>query len=369
MVRHLVQSCHVRRDDLANRAWVDLTVGVAAHPGIHRAVIHAGAAADAVQGLAHLGIGKSAGAAVIQQHQVHLFRTIQLVGLAGAGNQVHVGGNGLAKGRAGQQGHQGHHVPQVRNHFFNACYRNVHGRRRRAHAPVAFVFHQQQGAGFGDGEVHAGNTHIRFHEFPTQGPATNLDQLVNVFGLRLAQFVVEQLGHLPRVLVDRWHNDVGGLFVVELNNVFPHVGFQAFDAPLRQVVVHLHFFADHGLAFHHLAALAGFDDAMHQAVGFLDGLRPVNLDAVLRQLLFKLLQQIRQTGKGTGLDPVTQFPQAFTLVGIWKGVGPLGHQRVHGHTEIVAQLTVRKGLFGAAPEVRGQLGNRNTLTHATSPAL
>src|SRR5690554_587375 len=107
MVRHLVQAHHVRRDDLADRPRINLTVGVATHPGIHRAVVHARTAADTVQRLAQLGIGESTAAAIVQQHQMHFLRTIQLIRLARAGNHVHVGGDGLAQCRTGQQDNRG----------------------------------------------------------------------------------------------------------------------------------------------------------------------------------------------------------------------------------------------------------------------
>src|SRR5690606_31946376 len=47
VIRHLVQTDHVRGDDLADRPGIALAVGVAADAGVHRAVVHAGAAADA----------------------------------------------------------------------------------------------------------------------------------------------------------------------------------------------------------------------------------------------------------------------------------------------------------------------------------
>src|SRR5690606_33106497 len=98
VVRYLVQADHVRGDDLADGAWVDLAVGVTANAGVHRAMVHAGAAADAVERLAQLAVGEGLAAAVVQQDQVHLFRAIQLMRLARAGDHVDVGGDRLAEG-------------------------------------------------------------------------------------------------------------------------------------------------------------------------------------------------------------------------------------------------------------------------------
>ncbi len=84
----------------------------------------------------------------------------------------------------------------------------MHRRHGGGHAPVAFVFHQQQGAGFGHGEVDAGDADVGFEEFLPQDPATDLNELVNVLGVFHAKFVVEQGRDLTGILVDRRHNDV-----------------------------------------------------------------------------------------------------------------------------------------------------------------
>ena len=46
-----IKAHHMRHQDLADGAGVGGAIGVAAHPRIHRAVVHAGAAADAAQGV------------------------------------------------------------------------------------------------------------------------------------------------------------------------------------------------------------------------------------------------------------------------------------------------------------------------------
>ena len=62
----------LRRDDGADRARVNPRIIVAADLAIHRAVIEASAAANAVQRLALLGIGQQLRAAVVEQQQVKL---------------------------------------------------------------------------------------------------------------------------------------------------------------------------------------------------------------------------------------------------------------------------------------------------------
>src|SRR5205807_4131727 len=68
-VHQLVPRLHpfdLRREDLADRTRVDGRVGVPADAGVDRTVIHAGAAADAAQGRAQLGVEEDAGPAVVE---------------------------------------------------------------------------------------------------------------------------------------------------------------------------------------------------------------------------------------------------------------------------------------------------------------
>ena len=95
-----LQTEQVRRQDFANRAGISGAVGRAADAGVHRAVVHARAAADALQGAAHLFFAVGLAAAVVQQHEVHFLRAVQLVRTARAGNHVEIGGDVLADGAA-----------------------------------------------------------------------------------------------------------------------------------------------------------------------------------------------------------------------------------------------------------------------------
>jgi hypothetical protein len=65
--RRPFEPLHLRRQDLSDGARVDVPVGMAANANIYRAVIQAGAAADAQQGLAQFRIGQDVRAAVVQR--------------------------------------------------------------------------------------------------------------------------------------------------------------------------------------------------------------------------------------------------------------------------------------------------------------
>ena len=67
--------------------------------------------------------------------------------------------------------------------FFDAGYGDMHRRHGGGHAAVAFVFHQQQGACFGDREVDTGHANVSFKELLAQDAPADLDQLIDVFGV------------------------------------------------------------------------------------------------------------------------------------------------------------------------------------------
>ena len=118
-------------------------------------MVHARAAADALQGFAHLLVGVGLRAAIVQQHQVHFLRPVQLARAARAGDEVEVGGDVQADRAAREQAVQRHDVGEFRHDFFYARNRNMHGWHGGAQAAIAFVFNQTQRAGLGDGEIHA----------------------------------------------------------------------------------------------------------------------------------------------------------------------------------------------------------------------
>jgi len=61
-------------------AGIDTAIGVSADLHIDRAVVDAGAAADAAQGVGEQWIGMDACAPIVEQHQVHLARAVEFIG-------------------------------------------------------------------------------------------------------------------------------------------------------------------------------------------------------------------------------------------------------------------------------------------------
>ena len=126
----------------------------------------------------------------------------------------------LAGGTARQHRIQRRDVGQLGHHFFDAGDRDVNRRGGGGHTPVALVFHQAQGAGFGDREIDAADTYRGGLKFVPQDFAGNRGQGVDVLGvLDSGDFFREQLGDLFFVLVNRRHDDVTRRFTVDLDDV------------------------------------------------------------------------------------------------------------------------------------------------------
>ena len=340
---------------------------MAANARIHRAVVHAGTTADAFEGFTQFFVGISLGATVVQQNQVHFFGAVFFTGLARAADQVEVGGDRLTGGRARQQAVQRRHMLQLFHHFFNAGDGDMHLGHGGAHATVAFVFHQAQGAGFGHAKVDARQADVGIGKLAPQHLATNANQGINVFGIGHARnFFGKQLGNGLFGLVDGRHDDVRRRLTGQLHDVLTHVGFQRLDTGCLHGVVEAHLFAHHRLALDDAFGLDPLGNTEGNGVGFIGVLRPVHLDAVGGEPGLKLLQQARQVGQAVAANLRTQFAQALQLFFIRKLGAPFGLQKVHGAAKILALPRVVEHAAAALLEVFHRV-DLDDLAHAAAP--
>ncbi len=154
---------------------------MAANARVNWAVVETGAAPDALQGLAPLVVGINFRAPIVQDDQMHFFGTVFLVFFAGRGDHVHIGGDQLAGGGTDQQPHHGWNILQLFDNFFQPHKRNVDRRGGGAHAAVAFIFHQEQGAGFSNCKVDAAQPDVGLIKFLAQCFARNGIELLDIF--------------------------------------------------------------------------------------------------------------------------------------------------------------------------------------------
>ena len=254
---------------------------MAANARVDRAVVHTGATAYALQRCAQLLVGIGLRAAVVKQDQMHFFGTVEFAGLARTADQVEVGGDGLTRGRARQQAVERRYLLESFHHLLDAGDGDVDARHGGAHAAVAFVLNQAQRAGFGHHEIHAGKADIGVGKLASQDTSADLDQGVDIFGVADTRHLSgKEFSDFLFGLVNRRHDDVGGLLTCELHDVLTHIGLERFDARRFHGVVELDLFAHHGLALDDVASLDALRDLQGNGVGLLGCLGPVHLYAV-----------------------------------------------------------------------------------------
>ena len=96
-----------------------------------------------------------------------------------------VAGEQLRGGAARQRGENRHDVGEVGHQLLDADDGDVNLGQRRDQAGIAFVGDDDQAAGFGDGDVRAGDAHLGVEEFGAQLAARELHQLGDVGRLAL----------------------------------------------------------------------------------------------------------------------------------------------------------------------------------------
>ncbi len=268
--------------------------------------------------------------------------------LARPGDPGDVGGDGLARGVPGQGLDDAQGVGDGRGELVQADQGHVHARQGRHQAAVALVGAQGDGAGFGDGEVAAGDAHVGLHVLGAQFAPGHLDQLLDVALLPGAGDLAEQVGHLVAREVDGGHDHVGRAFVPQLDDPLAQVRLRDLQAQGLQVVVEQRLLGGHGLGLDDALDARLLRDAADDLVGLLAGLGHVHGDAHALGVLLELLEEPVHVGHGLVLGPGDVLHQAVH-VHAGKGLGAAG---AVGHGEVVhggAQEFVVQGALHLAP--------------------
>ena len=209
----------------------------------------------------------------------------------------------LARGVTGQHAEGRHRVVERGDQLVDAAHRDMHAGQRGDHAGVAFVGHEADSAGFGHGEVHAGNAHVGFGELAAQLAAGHAHEAGDVFGLVLAGFLGEGIGNLRAGQVDSGHDHVGRPFMAKLDDPFRKVGFHHFHALGFKGRIGLDFLDGHGFGLHdHLTAVV-FRDLGDDAVGVGGISGKMHLHPALFGLFLELYEQL------------VEVPDRFVLTG------------------------------------------------------
>jgi len=293
----------------ADRPGVDVAEGVTAHHRVGRTDVGAGAAADATKGVAQVWVLPRLPAAVIEEHDVVLKGAVHahgqvhldVTGAAGAGDHVHVRGEALAGGVAGQHIEDLGRVVQRGYDLFHPHDRHVHGRQRGHQVGVALVSDDDDGAGVGDADVGAGDADVGAQELLAQGAPGEAHQRLGLRRQRLTAHGREQLGDLLAREVNGGCDQVGGVVVRQLDDPLAQVGLYHLDAQPLQIAVELDFLGSHGLGFDGQLHPTLPGDVADDAAGVGGGGCPVDVGAHPFGSLDEPLHQRGEVIDGLGL--------------------------------------------------------------------
>ena len=328
-------------EDGADAAGVHLAEHVPADQPEDRADVQAGGAADALQGLLEHRVGRHLGALVVHEDDVQLFfAAVRVRGLAG--DDGHVAGEHLGRGRARQGLEDGGDVGEAGHQLLDADDGHMHPGQGGHQAGVALVGDGEDGPGLGHGDVGAGDAHVRLQELPAQLLAGHLDQPRDVGGQALVHLLGEQVGDLLLGHVDGGHDHVRGGLAGQLDDPLAQVGFLHLEPGLLEEAVEMDLLAGHGLGLDHGAdvVVAGHLEDVLAHPGRVVGtehLGAVRLGVLLEQV-GEFLEMVGGIGLALG-DAAAQFLEVDTLVDL----GPVGPPCLGKLAERAGEIGVVQG--------------------------
>ena len=137
-------------------------------------------------------IGEELGAGIVEQDDVEFLRAVAFAGLARAAVHGVVAGKGLAGAGGGEHRQEEREVGELRHDFLDAHERDQRLRQRGGEARVALVFRDGDHAGLGDGEIRAGDAHVRGDIFVPQDAARDHRQFLGIVRGRAAEFLARR---------------------------------------------------------------------------------------------------------------------------------------------------------------------------------
>ena len=193
------------------------------------------------------------------------------------------------------------------------------GGEGRAEIGVPFIRTDDKTAGFGDGEVHAGDARFTLQEFLAEVLSRGFgEEWMIAFPLGSPEMFVENLADVLFFLVDGGEDDVAGGFAGELDDPFAEVGVYYFYTPFGEVGVEVAFLGEHRLAFDDFFDVVAGEDGVDDFVVFSGVFGPMGLCAELEGVGLELFEIVRQPGHRVGFDLGGFFAEFFPRGG---GVG------------------------------------------------
>jgi hypothetical protein len=183
------------------------TVRVPTHPGVNGADVQAGAASNAVKGLASNRILENTGSPVVQKDQVKLLRPVSRMD---PGPEGGIGVHPLARGGPGKELEEHLEVLEGGEDLFDAHEGDENSGEGQAHPAIPFRFHDSHRPRFRHGEVGSTDGHIRRQKLRSQVKASGLGQGLRVIGqIRSLEMHPEKIPNLSPVFVDGGNEEMG----------------------------------------------------------------------------------------------------------------------------------------------------------------
>ena len=338
---------------------------MAANRPIHGTGVQTCAAADARENFGGLA-GEDPAAAVVEQHDVQLLRTVRLAGRTRTANHRGIDGELLPGRRPGKHFETAIQIGQPRHQLFNPHHHHVHPRQRRDHPGVALIGDETDRPVFDDAEVGAGDAHLGAEERVAQPQPRRRRQLPGLVRIRNVQLLLHHATDVLAGQVNDRGNDVRRPIVRQLHDVLAEIGFNHLHTGAFEGGVEMGLFRDHRLALHRHSRARRRGDAGNDPVRLVGGLRPVDLGAVGGELRFEALEvlgEVRQRAETCGARRVAH------------GIGMLQRGQRRGtprrkQTGRAIERTAQVIVGHRQPDARGEVARRRpafALCHGFTP--
>src|SRR5215831_8813400 len=280
----------VWRQHRANRSGNGNAIAVSAASAVHRAGIHASAAANTMQRSAVLVALQNSGAAVVDNDDVQLATRTRAVEVGS------IGGDWLPGSRSREKPEKDCEVLRPRDDFFNPHAGDVQRRKRGAQIRVSLVGANDETTGLRNGEIHSGDSGLSAEELLAQVLPRQLGQRLRIrHPCGSSQLLVEKLTDLFLLEMNGRHDDVTGGLAPKLHDALPEVGVHHFDAVQFQIGIEMALLGEHRLALHDAPNAARGEDGVHDAIVLFSAQRPMNLRPERYRFFLEVLEVIRQT--------------------------------------------------------------------------
>ncbi len=338
----VIDALQGRGQHRAHRPGIDRSVGVPPDRPVHRAVVEAGAAADAAQHVLE-DASQHLAPPVVEQDDVIGAGAVRVARAARSGGEARVGRHVLARGRAGEEAEDGHGVLERRHHLLDRGEHDMDARQRLGEVAVALVGEDHRAPRLGDQEIGAGDADIGGEECRAQDGARLGHEVRRrlelapggEFAVRAAEIGLDRLF----VEVDDRGDDMARAVAPDLDDVFAEVGLDHLEARLFEMGVEPDLLRDHRLALGDALCVRGAAESEHDVARLLRIRSVVHRAAALGHLAL------------IGLEVEVEMPERMVLDGARLGAKRLElrqsfHRRLPLEDEAALDVEQRALEFG-----------------------